>query len=130
MLLAAGTAEDLVGNDGDKWSLIPQGSPQATAEGWEAFPAHKLLCLEAAASTATHQHPTKLRWTAARPCCPRGQSSGGNGDTPWLGQAGEGSLGQPDTGTGLVPRDSEGEESQALIRGGGTLQQRKATKGG
>lgn len=41
--------------------------PTAAAEGWEVFPARKLLCLEAAAGTAAHQHLTKLHWTAARP---------------------------------------------------------------
>lgn len=59
-------------------------SPSTAVEGWKVFPACKLLCLEAAASTAAHQHRTNLRWTAARPHWPCKMGSGGNGDTTGL----------------------------------------------
>lgn len=55
--------------------------PQLLWRDGKFFPACKLLCLQAAASTATHQHRMNLCWTAARPHWPCKMSSGGNGDT-------------------------------------------------
>lgn len=56
-------------------------SPTTAVEGWKGFSACKLLCLEAATSTATHQHHMNLCWTVARPHWPCKMGSGGNSDT-------------------------------------------------